>query len=87
MSQSDCLKITDEGPCLGVVGHGGPALLLRSMDLDCRSETAIGLVRDNLAPSYTQLPLARPCVKPGSAEQGGNDRYHLLDTGAPTALL
>ena len=58
----------EEGPHLRVVGHAGPALLLRSMDLDRRSEKATGLVCDNLSPSYTRLPLARPCVEPGSAE-------------------
>ena len=78
---------TDEGPRLRVVGHAGPALLLRSMDLDRRSEKAVGLVRDNLSPSYTQLQLARPYVEPGSAEKGGNEQSHLLDTGAPTPLL
>ena len=58
----------DESPRLRVVGHAGPALLLRIMDLDRRSEKATGLVRDNLSPSYIRLQLARPCVKPGSAE-------------------
>ena len=53
---------------LRVVGHAGPALFLRSMDLDRRSEKAAGLVRDNLFPSYTRLQLARPCVEPGSVE-------------------
>ena len=77
----------DESPRLPVVGHAGPALLLRSMDLDRRSEKATGLVRDNLSESNTRLQLARPCVEPGSAEEGGNEQSHLLDTGAPTALL
>ena len=58
----------DEGPRLRVVGHAGPTLLMRSMDLDRRSEKATGLVRDNLSPSYTRLQLARPCVEPESAE-------------------
>ena len=40
-----------------------------------------------LSPKYTRLPLARQCVEPGSAERGGNEQIHLLDTGAPTALL
>ena len=62
----------DEGPCLRVVGHAGPALLMRSMDLDRRSEKATGIVRDNLSPSYTRLQLARPCVEPGSAEKVEN---------------
>ena len=57
------------------------------MDLDRQSEKATGLVRDNLSPSYIRLQLARPCVEPGSAEKGGNEQSHLLDTGAPTALL
>ena len=61
--------------------------MFESMDLDRRSEKATGLVGDNLSPSYTRLQLARPCVEPESAERGGNEQSHLLDTGAPTALL
>ena len=78
---------TDEGPRLRVVGHAGPALLLRSMDLDRRSEKATGLVCDNLFLSYIRVPLAKPCVEPGNAEEGGDEQSHLLDTGVPTALL
>ena len=53
-------------------------IALLSVDLDRRSEKATGLVRDNLSPLYILLPLARPCVEPGSAESG-DEQSHLLD--------
>ena len=48
----------DDGPRLRVVGHAGPALLLRSMDFDRRPEKVTGLIRDNLSPPCSRLPLA-----------------------------
>ena len=58
-----------------------------TLTADLRRRLNTGLVRDNLSPSYTLLPLARSRVEPGNAEKGGNEQSHLLDTGASTALL